>query len=115
VVTSGNSSTGEVFPGIDCGSAPNGSTVQVFTMCSSGARAQRSDDDATQLFVKADDPGPGGDTYAISSIDGCDRSVATVTYPVPGGGGATYTPQAQCFIDMNSDRTITVSYKDIGG
>jgi hypothetical protein len=113
-VTSGSgSSGGEVFPGIDCGSAPNGSTVQVFTKCSSGARAQRSDDDATQLFVEADNPGPGGDTYAISSIDGCDRSVAT-TYPVPDGGGATYTPQVQCFIDMNSDRTITVSYKDVG-
>ncbi len=114
-VTSGPSSSGgEVFPGIDCGSAPNGSTVQVFAKCSSGARAQRSDDDATQLFVAADNPGPGGDTYAIASIDGCDRSVATETYPVPGGGGATYTPRAQCFIDLNSDRAITVSYKDIG-
>jgi hypothetical protein len=112
-VTSG-SSGGYVSPGIDCGSSPNGSSTEVFSSCTSQAIAQRSDDDVTQLYVSADNPGPGGDTYGVASIDGCDRSVATQNAPVPGGGGATYVPAVQCFIDMNSDRTITVSYKDVG-
>ncbi|MHB8693049.1 MAG: InlB B-repeat-containing protein [Solirubrobacteraceae bacterium] len=112
IVTSGGGG-GYVNPTIDCGSQPNGSSVvQVYTSCASGAIAQRSDSDVTQLFVSADNPGPGGDAYGVASIDGCDRSVAT-TYPIPGGTG-TYVPRVQCFIDMNSNRTITVSYKDTG-
>jgi hypothetical protein len=110
IVSSGGAG-GYVDPGIDCGSIPNGPTTQVFTNCSAGALAQRSDLDVTPLRIVADNPGPGGDTYGIASIDGCDRSVAT-TYPAPGGSG-TYVPIVQCFIDMNSDRTITVSYKDV--
>jgi hypothetical protein len=102
-----------VNPGIDCGSQPNGSSViQVYTRCASGAIAQRSDSDVTQLFVTADNPGPGGHAFGVASIDGCDRSVGTA-YPIPGGTG-TYVPSVQCFIDMNSNRTITVSYKDTG-
>lgn len=104
---------GFVSPGIDCGSVPNGSTVvMVYTMCSSGAIAQRSDTDVTQLEVDADSRGPGDRTYGIASIDGCDRSVA-ISNQLPGGGG-TYVSSVQCFIDMNNDRTITVSYKDVG-
>ena len=111
IVTSGGGG-GYVHPGIDCGSQPNGSSVvQVYTSCAAGAIAQRSDSDVTQLFVTADNPGPGGDAYGVASIDGCDRSVAT-TYPIPGGG--TYVPSVQCFIDMNNDRAITVNYKDTG-
>jgi hypothetical protein len=113
IVTSGGGG-GYVNPGIDCGSQPNGSSVtEVYTSCAAGAIAQRSDSDVTELYVTADSPGPGGDTYGVASIDGCDRSAAT-TYPIPGGGGATYVPSVQCFIDMNSNRTITVSYKDTG-
>jgi hypothetical protein len=54
----------------------------------------------------------GGDVYGIASIDGCDRSVALI-YDAPTGGG-TYAARVQCFIDLNSDRTITVQYKDVG-
>jgi hypothetical protein len=112
VVSSGEASGGYVNPSIDCGSpSPNGPGTPVYTSCSSPALAQRSDNDLTQLYVNADRPGPGGDDYGIASIDGCDSSVA-VTAPLSGGG--TFVPSLQCFIDLNSDRTITVHYKDIG-
>jgi hypothetical protein len=112
IANSVDSSGGYVNPQIDCGSIPNGPIVQVFTQCSSPALAQRSADDVTQVNVTADNPGPGGDAYGIASIDGCDRSVA-LTSELPNGGG-TYVYQVQCFIDLNSDRTITVQYKDVG-
>src|ERR1019366_240718 len=112
-IVSGGGGGGYVNPSIDCGSQPNGPTTEVFTSCTAGAIAQRSDTDVTSLFVVADAPGPGNDIYGIASIDGCDRSVAT-NDPVPGGGGGTYVRSLQCFIDMNSDRTITVTYKNVG-
>lgn len=112
VVSSGDASGGYVNPPIQCGSpSPNGPGTPVYTSCSSPALAQRSDNDLTQLYVNADRPGPGGDDYGIASIDGCDSSVA-VTAPLSGGG--TFVPSVQCFIDLNSDRTITVHYKDVG-
>jgi hypothetical protein len=112
-IVSGGGGGGYVNPTIDCGSQPNGPTVQVWTSCTAGAVAQRADTDVTSVFVHADDPGPGASRYGIASIDGCDRSVATYV-PVPGGGGAKYVANLQCFIDVNSDRTITVAYKVIG-
>lgn len=112
VASSGEASGGYVNPPIQCGSPPpNGPGTPVYTSCSSPALAQRSDNDLTQLYIDADRPGPGGDDYGIASIDGCDSSVA-VTAPLSGGG--TFVPSLQCFIDLNSDRTITVHYKDVG-
>lgn len=111
-VVSSVSGNGYVYPGIDCGSIPNGPITEVSGECESSAIAQRDAEDVTELFVSPDDPGPGGDTYGIASIDGCDRSVA-LKAELPGGGGE-YVTEVQCFIDMNSDRSVTVAYKDVG-
>jgi lysozyme len=111
VVGSGGGS-GYIEPGISCGSQPNGPITEVYSECESQARAPQYEGDAAQLFITADNPGPGDDMYGIASVDGCDRSVAT-TYPVPGGAG-TYVAGVQCFLDMNSDRSVTVSYRDVG-
>jgi hypothetical protein len=112
-VTGGSGgSGGYINPPIDCGSQPNGPTTYVRTECSSPAQAQRSDTDLTQLYVYPDSPGPGGDTYGIASIDGCDSSVAFKA-ELPGGGGE-YVSGLQCFINLTSDRTVKVEYKDVG-
>jgi hypothetical protein len=106
------SRAGYLLPTISCGSKPNGSNVTlVYRDCNARALAQRSDTDVTQLEIDADSRGPGDRLYGVASIAGCDRSVATIN-PIPGGTG-TYVPSVQCFIDMNSDRAITVTYKNV--
>jgi hypothetical protein len=112
-VTGQDGSGGYLNPGIDCGSDPNGPTIQVWTDCTSGAIAQRSETDVTDLRVAADNPGPLQHAYGIASINGCDNSIAA-TVPVPGNQGGTYVPYLDCFINMTGDRTITVNYKDVG-
>jgi len=106
-----NTGGGYLDPGIHCGSEPNGPKTEVFEECRSGAIAQRSEEDVTTLNISADSPGPGGGTYAVASVDGCDRYVASKA-ELPQGGGE-YVYNVQCFIDMNSDRAVTVSYKGV--
>lgn len=107
IVTSGSSSGGYVHPGIDCGSVPNGPTIEAYTQCSEPAVAQRSDTDLTQLYIGPDRPGPGGKEYDVQSVDGCD----SVTYTnATSSGGTAYHPSAQCYINMTSDRSVTATY-----
>ncbi len=98
---------GYLYPGIDCGSQPNGPTTNTETECKSGAQAMRDDQDITQLTVTADDPGPGSKKYAITGLSGCDSTVVISSF-----NGQIYSEQ--CFLDVTSDKTVTATFAAVG-
>jgi Divergent InlB B-repeat domain len=98
---------GYLYPGIDCGSQPNGPTTNTETECQSGAQAMRNDQDITRLNITADDPGPGNMKYAIAGLSGCDSTVIASSL-----NGQIYSEQ--CFLDVTSDKTVTATFAAVG-
>jgi hypothetical protein len=101
------SGNGYLFPGIDCGSQPNGPTTEIESECQSGAQAMRNDQDITRVNITADNPGPGQMQYAIADVTGCDSTVISSS-----SNGHVYSEQ--CFLDVTSDKSVTATFASVG-